>query len=163
MTGRAACPASGQDRKGVRHAYRPVDGRCRVRLERPHAPVDPVRARRHRADRRPSTVGGQPSSRACLGCSKRARRWWLRRRVQTARALARVLERRDEQLRLLSPLLASIALSVLHEHLHAPWKPRGPMSTRYQRSTRAGKGRPNWRIVRYADDCAPRTLTEVAM
>jgi len=53
---------------------------------------------------------------------------------------------------ILSPLLANIALTVLDEHLHAPWKPGGPMSTRYQRSTRAGKGEPNWRVVRYADD-----------
>jgi RNA-directed DNA polymerase len=53
---------------------------------------------------------------------------------------------------ILSPLLANIALSVLDEQLHAPWKPGGPMSTRYQRSSRAGKGEPNWRVVRYADD-----------
>jgi RNA-directed DNA polymerase len=53
---------------------------------------------------------------------------------------------------ILSPLLANIALSLLDEHQHAPWKPGGPMSTRYQRSTRAGKGEPNWRVVRYADD-----------
>ena len=30
---------------------------------------------------------------------------------------------------ILSPLLANIALSVLDEHLHAPWKPGRPMST----------------------------------
>ena len=30
---------------------------------------------------------------------------------------------------ILSPLLANIALSVLDEHLHAPWKPGGSMST----------------------------------
>ena len=30
---------------------------------------------------------------------------------------------------ILSPLLANIALSVLDEHLHAPWKPGGTMST----------------------------------
>jgi RNA-directed DNA polymerase len=53
---------------------------------------------------------------------------------------------------ILSPLLANIALSVLDEHLHAPWKPGGPMATRYRRSTRAGKGEPSWRVVRYADD-----------
>lgn len=52
----------------------------------------------------------------------------------------------------MSPLLANIALSVLDEHQHAPWKPGGPMSTRYQRSTRVSKGEPNWRVVRYADD-----------
>lgn len=31
---------------------------------------------------------------------------------------------------ILSPLLANIALSVLDEHLHAPWKPGGSMSTK---------------------------------
>ena len=34
---------------------------------------------------------------------------------------------------ILSPLLANIALSVLDEHLHAPWKPGGTMSTAYRR------------------------------
>ena len=53
---------------------------------------------------------------------------------------------------ILSPLLANIALSVLDEHLHAPWKPGGPMSTAYQRADAAGKDEPNWRVVRYADD-----------
>ena len=54
---------------------------------------------------------------------------------------------------ILSPLLANnIALSMLDEHLHAPWKPGGPMSTRQRRKTRAGKGEPIWRVVRYADD-----------
>jgi RNA-directed DNA polymerase len=53
---------------------------------------------------------------------------------------------------ILSPLLANIALSVLDEHLHAPWKPGGSMSTYGKRQWRDGKGEPNWRIVRYADD-----------
>jgi RNA-directed DNA polymerase len=53
---------------------------------------------------------------------------------------------------ILSPLLANIALSVLDEHLHAPWQPGGSMSTTYLRSRRAGRGEPNWRVVRYADD-----------
>ena len=53
---------------------------------------------------------------------------------------------------ILSPLLANIALSVLDEHLHAPWKPGGDMATSYQRRTRIGRGEPNWRVVRYADD-----------
>src|SRR5438270_7970096 len=53
---------------------------------------------------------------------------------------------------ILSPLLANIALSVLDEHVHAPWRPGGSMSTTMRRSYRR-KGRlPNWRIVRYADD-----------
>ena len=53
---------------------------------------------------------------------------------------------------ILSPLLANIALSVLDEHVHAPWRPGGPMSTSMRRQTRRKKGLPNWRIVRYADD-----------
>jgi RNA-directed DNA polymerase len=53
---------------------------------------------------------------------------------------------------ILSPLLANIALSVLDEHLHGPWKPGGPMSTTWRRYARRAKGLPTWRIVRYADD-----------
>ena len=53
---------------------------------------------------------------------------------------------------ILSPLLANIALSVLDEHLHEPWRPGGTMSTAYLRSRRRVHGLPRWRIVRYADD-----------
>jgi RNA-directed DNA polymerase len=53
---------------------------------------------------------------------------------------------------ILSPLLANIALSVLDERLHEPWRPGGTMSTGYLRSRRRVKGLPRWRIVRYADD-----------
>jgi RNA-directed DNA polymerase len=49
-------------------------------------------------------------------------------------------------------LLANIALSVLDEHLHAPWKPGGEMSTKVQRAKRVRHREPNWRVVRYADD-----------
>src|SRR5215213_3405151 len=52
----------------------------------------------------------------------------------------------------LSPLLANIALSVLDEHLHEPWRPGGAMSTSMRRQTRRKKALPNWRIVRYAND-----------
>jgi RNA-directed DNA polymerase len=52
----------------------------------------------------------------------------------------------------LSPLLANIALSVLDEHVHGPWKPGGVMSTESRRATRRAKGSPTWRLVRYADD-----------
>jgi RNA-directed DNA polymerase len=52
----------------------------------------------------------------------------------------------------ISPLLANIALSVLDEYLHAPWKPGGPMSTSMRRRRRGWKTLPNWRLVRYADD-----------
>ncbi len=64
---------------------------------------------------------------------------------------------------ILSPLLANIALSVLDEHPHAPWKPGGVMSTNVQRAKRVRHREPNWRVVRYADDGVPRTLMEVAM
>jgi RNA-directed DNA polymerase len=53
---------------------------------------------------------------------------------------------------ILSPLLANIALSVLDEHVHAPWQPGQPMSTNMRRRRRSWKGLPNWRLVRYADD-----------
>ncbi|MER7009703.1 group II intron reverse transcriptase/maturase [Dactylosporangium sp. NPDC000555] len=52
----------------------------------------------------------------------------------------------------LSPLLANIALSVLDGHGHGPWLAGGIMSTPSRRARRRGKGLPNWRIVRYADD-----------
>jgi RNA-directed DNA polymerase len=53
---------------------------------------------------------------------------------------------------ILSPLLANIALSVLDEHLHGPWKPGGTMSTESRRAYRRRKGSPTWRLVRYCDD-----------
>ena len=53
---------------------------------------------------------------------------------------------------ILSPLLANIALSVLDEHLHGPWKPDGTMSTEYRRAHRRAQQLPTWRMVRYADD-----------
>src|SRR3954466_4829647 len=53
---------------------------------------------------------------------------------------------------ILSPLLANIALSALDEHLHAPWRPGGDMSTGSRRKYRRQRGLPNWRLVRYADD-----------
>ena len=51
---------------------------------------------------------------------------------------------------ILSPLIFNVAMSVLDEHLHAPWKPGGTMHTAYQRGRRRVKGLPRWRIVRYA-------------
>ncbi|MEV5412603.1 group II intron reverse transcriptase/maturase [Thermopolyspora sp. NPDC052614] len=54
---------------------------------------------------------------------------------------------------ILSPLLANIALSVLDEHLHAPWKPGGAMATQMRRRYRVNnRDLPVWRLVRYADD-----------
>ena len=55
---------------------------------------------------------------------------------------------------ILSPLIFNIALSVLDEHLTAPWKDGGAMSTEYKRAARRRKGLPTWRVIRYADDFA---------
>ncbi len=55
---------------------------------------------------------------------------------------------------ILSPLIFNIALSALDEHLTAPWKEGGAMSTEYRRAARRHKGLPTWRMVRYADDFA---------
>jgi RNA-directed DNA polymerase len=55
---------------------------------------------------------------------------------------------------ILSPLIFNVALSALDEHLTAPWKEGGTMSTDNRRTARRRKGLPNWRIVRYADDFA---------
>jgi RNA-directed DNA polymerase len=62
---------------------------------------------------------------------------------------------------ILSPVLANLALSVLDEHIAQ--MPGGPSSTQGQRAARRRKGLGNYRLIRYADDCAPRTLMEVAM
>ncbi|MFF1630115.1 hypothetical protein ACFVXV_32800, partial [Streptomyces sp. NPDC058272] len=40
----------------------------------------------------------------------------------------------------------------LDEHLTRPWEPDGEMATSHLRRRRRAAGRPNWRIVRYADD-----------
>jgi RNA-directed DNA polymerase len=45
-------------------------------------------------------------------------------------------------------------MTALDEHLTAPWKPGGTMSTYARRAARRRKGLPNWRFVRYADDFA---------
>jgi len=51
---------------------------------------------------------------------------------------------------ILSPLLSNVALSVLDEHIaHAPG---GPGISRNDRLTRRRHHRPNYRLVRYADD-----------
>ena len=59
---------------------------------------------------------------------------------------------------ILSPLLANTALSALDEHFARQWEPHGS-----QRKKRIRKGLGNWRLVRYADDCAPRAQMGVAM
>jgi RNA-directed DNA polymerase len=55
---------------------------------------------------------------------------------------------------ILSPLIFNIALGALDEHLTAPWKEGGTMSTEYRRAARRRKGLPTWRVIRYADDFA---------
>jgi RNA-directed DNA polymerase len=45
-------------------------------------------------------------------------------------------------------------MSALDEHLMAPWKAGGAMSTQSRRAARRHKGLPNCRFVRYADDFA---------
>ena len=53
---------------------------------------------------------------------------------------------------ILSPLILNIALSLLDERLHGPWKDDGEMGTAYRRARRRTQGRPTWRAIRYADD-----------
>jgi RNA-directed DNA polymerase len=62
---------------------------------------------------------------------------------------------------ILSPLLANIALSALDDHFTRQWQTQ--MGTKWQRAKRRQQGLGTWRLVRYADDCAPRALMEVAM
>jgi RNA-directed DNA polymerase len=51
---------------------------------------------------------------------------------------------------ILSPLLANIALSVLDDHFVEVWQ--NEMATTAQRKKRRQQGRPNYRLIRYADD-----------
>src|SRR5229473_1559449 len=62
---------------------------------------------------------------------------------------------------ILSPLLSNVALSVLDEHIAQA--PGGPSGSEWQRRVRRRQGLPNFRLVRYADDCAPRTPKEVSV
>ena len=59
---------------------------------------------------------------------------------------------------ILSPLLSNVALSALDEHFARAWEAMGPSRARERRRR---KGLANYRLVRYADDGAPRTLKEV--
>jgi hypothetical protein len=63
--------------------------------------------------------------------------------------------------RLVSPLLANIYLSLLDRHFQRIWET--DMSPPWRRQHRRRKGLPNYRLVRFADDCVPRTRLEVAM
>jgi RNA-directed DNA polymerase len=62
---------------------------------------------------------------------------------------------------ILSPLLANVALSVLDEHFAKAWETT--MATSTDRQRRRRHGAPNYRFVRYADDCVPRTRGEPVM
>jgi len=51
---------------------------------------------------------------------------------------------------ILSPLLSNVALSVLDEYIAQA--PGGPRTSKVERARRRRHGRPNYRLVRYADD-----------
>ena len=53
---------------------------------------------------------------------------------------------------ILSPLIFNVVMTALDEHVMDPWKDGGAMSTNGKRAYRRSKGRPTWRIVRFADD-----------
>jgi hypothetical protein len=87
--------------------------------------------------------------------------------VDTVRSLTTPIGKRDLKAEVahcvagvLSPLLANIALSVLDDHFAAAWAAMGDFNARHRRRRR---GEATYRLIRYADDCAPRTLMEVAM
>ena len=61
---------------------------------------------------------------------------------------------------ILSPLLANIALSALDDHFAELWQ---ATKTSNRRQGIRKRGGATYRLVRYADDCVPRTLREVAM
>ena len=52
---------------------------------------------------------------------------------------------------ILSPLLANVALSVLDDFIAQA--PGGPLTDKRERAWRLRHGRPNFRLVRYADLC----------
>jgi len=58
---------------------------------------------------------------------------------------------------ILSPLLANIALAPLDEHFTRRWQEMGTMTRRRGIRKRGGA---TYRLVRYADDCVPRTRRE---
>jgi len=62
---------------------------------------------------------------------------------------------------ILSPLLSNVALTVLDEYIAQA--PGGPGASATERAKRRRHGLPNYRIIRFADDCAPRTQREVSM
>jgi len=61
---------------------------------------------------------------------------------------------------ILSPLMSSIALSTLDRHYARAWEAMGDTTARAKRRRH---GEANYRLIRYADDCVPRTLKEGSM
>jgi RNA-directed DNA polymerase len=53
---------------------------------------------------------------------------------------------------ILSPLIFNVVMSALDEHVMAPWKDGGAMSTNGKRAYLRSRRRPTWWIVRFADD-----------
>jgi RNA-directed DNA polymerase len=62
---------------------------------------------------------------------------------------------------ILSPLMANVALSVLDEHYARVWEAMGQKW--HQRDAIRRRGGATYRLIRYADDCVPRTLKEGSM
>ena len=58
-------------------------------------------------------------------------------------------------------MIANVALSALDAHFAHAWQTK--MATRPQRETIRRHGGATYRLVRYADDCVPRTLKEESM
>jgi RNA-directed DNA polymerase len=82
---------------------------------------------------------------------------FLKAGIMTADGLARDTITGTPQGGIASPLLANIALSVLDEHFCAKWDAHWPS---WRREVHRKRGGATYRIVRYADDCAPRTRRE---
>jgi RNA-directed DNA polymerase len=59
---------------------------------------------------------------------------------------------------ILSPLMANVALNTLDEHFARAWEAMG--ADQGQRQRRRMRGESTYRLVRYADDCVPRTQKE---
>ncbi|MFC3454443.1 reverse transcriptase domain-containing protein [Amycolatopsis speibonae] len=68
---------------------------------------------------------------------------------------------------ILSPLLANIALSILDDHFQKKWDTFGlgvdEKGAAQRRKRFRDRGGATCKLVRYADDCVPRTRPEVAM
>jgi RNA-directed DNA polymerase len=61
---------------------------------------------------------------------------------------------------IISPLLANIALAALDEHFEQAWREQSRYPGRREYLHRTG--RPTYRLIRYADDCAPRAQRRAA-